>query len=86
MFQIQLPASIVPASLDQLRIGILIFNGHPNPQIAPLIDEWIKEHKRDHGRIYKLMNLDDIVQWIFGYRLMNEFRRALSELGMTPEE
>jgi hypothetical protein len=86
MFQTQFPESIIPAGLYPLWSGILIYNGHPNPQVAPLIDGWLKEQRKDHERIYKLMNLDDIVQWISRDRLVNEFRKALSELGLTPKE
>jgi hypothetical protein len=86
MFQTQFPESIIPAGLDPLWSGILIYNGHPNPQVAPLIEGWLKEQRQDHGRVYKLMNLDDIVQWIYRDRLVNEFRKALDELGLTSEE
>ena len=41
--------------------------------------------RRDLGREFEFMDLDDIVQWIERDRLINEFRAALRELG-TPVE
>ena len=86
MFQTSLPNSIIPDNLHPQRIGILAYNGHPNLQVAPLMDGWLEEQKRDHGREYKFMHLDDIVQCISRERLVNEFRKALSELELTLEE
>jgi len=80
MFQTSLPNSIIPDNLHPQRIGILAYNGHPNLQVAPLMDGWLEEQKRDHGREYKFMHLDDIVQCISRERLVNEFRKAFSEL------
>lgn len=80
MFQTSLPNSIIPNNLNPHRIGILAYNGHPNLHVAPLMDGWLEEQERDHGREYKFMHLDDIVQWIYRDRLVNEFKKALSEL------
>jgi len=46
---------------------------------------WFDSQRRDHGREFKFMNLDDIVQWIERERLINEFRAPLRELGIPIE-
>jgi hypothetical protein len=44
---------------------------------------WSEIQKRDHGRNFRFMDLDDIVQWIERERLVNEFRAALLDLGIS---
>jgi hypothetical protein len=82
MFHTNLPISIVSNGTGPKR-GVLIYTGHANPHVAPLIDGWVEEQRRDHNREYILMNIDSIVQWIADERLWNEFRLALAEVGIT---
>ena len=84
MFQGPLPESIVPNDLNPLHIGILVYNGHPNANVAPLMDGWHEEQRRDHGREYQFIHLDELVQWISRDRLINEFRRAIADVGLDP--
>ena len=64
--------------------GILVCNGHANPNVEPLIAGSLMEQERNHKRNFRFMNLDDLVNWITDNRLVNEFRAALSELGIEP--
>ena len=78
-----LSAIQMPNDVD-LREGILICNGHLNPYVEPVMEGWFQEQKQTHGRTIKFMSLDHLVQWIVNERLINDFRAALSELGLRP--
>jgi len=76
--------------LDELQIngkidsreGILLCNGHANTHVEPLIGPWIKEQARAYGRVFKFMHLDDLVNWITGRGLVNEFKAVASEFDL----
>jgi hypothetical protein len=82
MFLVPLSDFQVPEPVD-IRKGILIANGHANSNVLPVMEGWFKEQKMTHHRDVAFMHLDDFVQWIMKYRLINEFHAALSELGLT---
>jgi hypothetical protein len=65
-----------------LREGILICNGHANAHVEPVMEQWFEEQKRVHGWKLRFMHLDDLVSWIVGGRLVNEFKAALDEIGI----
>jgi len=73
---VQLP--VAPHS----REGILIFNGHLNTYVEPIVAGWIKQQREQLGRSFRIMHLDDVVHWIIDSRLINELRQALAELGI----
>lgn len=81
MFHLNIPDAQLPVTPDS-REGILIFNGHINPQTEPLVQGWLDEQRRDHNRIISIIGLDDIVTWIVNNRLINELRAVLSGLGI----
>ena len=73
MSEFQLPAS-------PLRIeGYLVTNGHANVHVEPVMEGWFEEQQRDHERGITFMHLDDLVDWIFKARLVNELRAVLNE-------
>jgi hypothetical protein len=83
MFLVPLSAIQIQNEVD-LREGILICNGHVNPYVEPVMEGWFQEQKRTHGHIIKFMSLDHLARWIVNERLINDFRIALSELGLRP--
>ena len=84
MFQVDMSNVQLPAELDR-REGVLVFNGHINPYVEPVVEGWIKEQKDDHHRLFTIMHLDSIVRWIAEDNLVNELREALAELGIGIE-
>ena len=72
----------LPVKPDR-REGVLVFNGHINPYVEPVVEGWIKEQRDDHRRSYKTMHLDSIVRWIAEDNLVTELRQALAELGIA---
>jgi hypothetical protein len=85
IFQVDLSALQLPLE-PTVREGVLVFNGHVNPHTEPVVEGWLEEQRRDHGRSYELMNLDALVNWIFSQNLLNELRAALREVGMAVVE
>ena len=81
MFQVDMSGVQLPVKPDR-REGILVFNGHVNSYVEPVIEGWIKEQKDDHHRLFTIMHLDSIVRWIAEDNLVNELRQALAELGI----
>jgi hypothetical protein len=66
------------------REAILICNGHASPHAEPVMEGWFEEQHRAYGRKIKFMHLDAVVNWIVRERLINEFKAALSEVGVQP--
>ena len=64
------------------REVILVCNGHANPFVEPVMENWFKEEKRAHGRDYSFMHLDGLVKWIVEGKLVNEFEAVLRELAI----
>ncbi len=85
IFQVDLSGLQFPVE-PTVRQGVLVFNGHVNPHTEPVVEGWLEEQRRDHGRAYVLMNLDALVNWIFSQNLLNELRAALHELGVSVVE
>ncbi len=84
MFLVPLASIQVQEPVDE-REGILVCNGHANPYVEPIIGPWIEEQARAHGRRFKFMHLDDLVNWIVKDRLVNEFRVVATELGLSTQ-
>jgi hypothetical protein len=82
MFYADISDVQLPAKPDACE-GILIFNGHVHPLTEPLVEGWLAEQERDHGRTFTIMGLDSIVTWIVNNRLTSELREVLSELGIS---
>jgi hypothetical protein len=64
-------------------MGILVWNGHAEPHVEPVIHGWKEDQLRAHQREYDFMNLDRLVNYILDRRLPNALREALSEAGVT---
>ena len=82
MFLVDVPPVQLPAKPTR-REGILIFNGHLNVYVEPVVDKWLAEQERAYGRSFLIMHLDLIVDWIMRKGLLAELRRALEELGVS---
>jgi hypothetical protein len=82
MFQVDMSAVQMPVGPDD-REGILVFNGHLNPYVEPVVDGWLQEQRKDHRRTFTIMHLDSIVRWIVNKNLLNDLREALAELGIA---
>jgi hypothetical protein len=78
MFQVEMSTFQLPALPDTVE-GILICNGHAHPIVEPAMAGWFAEQKRDHGRSFRFMHLDDLVQWIDSQRLYSAFRQVCTE-------
>jgi hypothetical protein len=79
IFQVELSNVQLSTEPDR-REGILIFNGHLNPNVEEPVSGWLAEQRRDHGRSFVVMHLDLIVDWIVRKGLINELRYGLTEL------
>jgi hypothetical protein len=79
LFLVPLESFQVEGPIDS-REGILIFNGHPNAYVEPVISGWIEEKRKVNGWNVRLMNLDDLVKWIVDNKLTSEFRAIVAEL------
>jgi hypothetical protein len=82
MFQVDMSAVQMPVGPDD-REGILVFNGHLNPYVEPVVDGWLQEQRKDHRRTFTIMHLDSIVRWIVNKNLLSDLREALAELGIA---
>jgi len=82
MFLVPLSEFVVGNWSGIVRRGILMCNGHPLSNVLPSMEGWFLEQKRDHGREFEFMHLDDIVNWIVRDGLVNEFRATLAEIGV----
>jgi hypothetical protein len=71
----------IPGEVDSREV-VLVCNGHANPFVEPVMDNWFKEQKRAFGRDYLFMHLDGLVKWIVEGRLVNELEAVLSELAI----
>lgn len=83
MFLAPLSSFQLPQEPDACE-AILICNGHASPHAEPVMERWFKEQERAYGRKIEFMHLDAVVNWIVRERLINEFKAALSELGLRP--
>jgi hypothetical protein len=83
MFLVPLSELQIRGKVDA-REGILVCNGHANLHVEPVMEAWFEEQRRTHGRTFEFMHLDGLVHWIEEERLTNEFKLALSEIGIKP--
>ena len=81
MFLVPMSEFQLPASPQRIE-GYLVTNGHANPYVEPVMEGWFEEQRRDHGRQIAFIHLDELVDWIFKVRLVNELRAALAEEGI----
>ncbi len=81
MYQVDLATFQLPTPPDE-REGILICNAHANTFVEPAMQGWFDEQERVHGRSFRFMHLDQVVNWIDTQRLYGAFRSACSELGL----
>lgn len=79
MYLVPLASLQIGGDVDE-REGILVCNGHENTYIEPVMEGWFAEQRHDHGRRFRFIHLDSLVNWIVDDRLMNEFRAVLNEL------
>jgi len=84
IFLVGIPGLQLSCQVDETE-GILICNGHAQPQVEPTMENWFEQELRDHRHTFRFMHLDDIVNWIHDQRLYNAFRNACAELGLSPE-
>ena len=82
IFQVELASLQLPLAPTR-REGVLVFNGHVHPYAEPVVDGWVEEQERDHGRTYRIDNIDALVSFITANALTNEFRAACDELGIV---
>lgn len=82
MFLVPIGSLQLPASPAR-KIGVLICNGHANPFVEPVMDSWFQEQRDIHGNVIEFRHLDWLVDWITDKRLVNEFKLALADHGIT---
>jgi hypothetical protein len=83
MFLVPLTSMNVTERVDD-RIGVLVCNGHAQPNVDPIMVGWFEQELRDHGHRYEFMHLDNLANWIIQGRLYGAFRAALREEGLGP--
>ena len=81
MFQVDIPSLQLPEEPD-LRIGILIFNGHFNEPAELAAEGWLRVQRRYRERTFRIMHLNTMVDWILRNGLMSALRKALDEFGI----
>jgi hypothetical protein len=47
-----------------------------------VMEDWFDQRRRDHGRDITFMHLDELIDWIFKARLVNELEATLAEEGI----
>jgi hypothetical protein len=82
MFQVPLDSFQLPISIDR-RVGVIVWNGHANPHVEPVIEGWAAEQLRDHCHQFEFMHLDRVVNYIFDHHLVSALREALAEQNVT---
>jgi hypothetical protein len=78
IFQVPLETFQIPFPIHR-RVGILIWNGHVDPYVEPVMQAWKQDQWTAFQRKYEFMHLDDIVNYILDSRLVSAFREALVE-------
>ncbi|HVA45555.1 MAG TPA: hypothetical protein VNH11_04140 [Pirellulales bacterium] len=79
MFQVPLDPFQIHDPVEE-RVAILIWNGHADPHVEPLMAAWKSEQRSAFGRDYEFMHLDDMVNYILENRLITAFRDAIAEI------
>jgi hypothetical protein len=78
MFQVDIPSMLLPVEPD-LRVGILIFNGHFNEPAERAAEGWLRDQRKNRERTFRFMHLNAMVEWILRNGLMSALRKALDE-------
>jgi len=78
VLQIPLESFQIPSPIHQ-RVGILVWNGHADAHVEPVMQAWKQDQWTAFQRDYEFMHLDDIVNFILDSRLVAAFREALAE-------
>jgi len=78
IFQVPLETFQIPSPV-QRRVGILVWNGHADAHVEPVMQAWKQDQWTAFQREYEFMHLDDIVNYILDSRLVSAFREALAE-------
>jgi hypothetical protein len=78
IFQVPLETFQLPLPI-QRRIGILVWNGHADPHVDPVMQQWKQDQLDAFQREYEFMHLDDIVRYVLENRLVTGLRQALAE-------
>jgi hypothetical protein len=81
MFLVDVPSPQLPAEPD-MRIGILIFNGHFNEPAERAAEGWLRVQRQYRERTFRFMHINVMVDWILRNGLMSALRRALDEFGI----
>ena len=81
MFEVDIPSLQLPKAPD-LRIGILIFNGHFNEPAERAADGWLGVQRQYRERTFRIMHLNAMVVWILRNGLVSALREALDEFGI----
>ena len=84
MFQVDMSPVQLPVT-DYPRHGILVFNGHLNTYVEPVVEGWLKEQRLDHGRDFTILHLDALVTWIVDTGLINEIPVGTALAGGPPD-
>lgn len=82
IFQVPLNTFQIHGTVDE-RVGILIWNGHADPHVEPVMKAWRDDQRVAFERVYEFMHLDDVVNYILESRLVTAFREALVEVRAT---
>ncbi len=86
IFDVKDRPSLPENSKNAKKIGILIYNGHPNPITSPVINSWFEVQKTERDRQYEHIHLDAFVNWIIEDKLLTEFRQVLTQLNVPITE
>jgi hypothetical protein len=81
IFQVPLDSFQIPSPVHR-RVGILIWNGHSEAHVEPVMQAWRNDQWTAFQREFEFMHLDDIVTYIVDSRLVSAFREALAEEGI----
>jgi len=82
IFQVPLKESFQTTERIVRRTGILIWNGHAEPHVEPVMEGWKRDQLKAHQRDYDFMNLDRLVNYVLDRGLPSALREALSEAGV----
>jgi hypothetical protein len=63
IFLVRLASANVSKPVD-VRVGVLVCNGHALPNVDPVMLGWFEAQAQDHGRKFEFMHLDDLANWI----------------------
>lgn len=81
MFQVPLEALGLPASIDEQE-GILVCNAHVSPYAEPIVRGWMQDQFMKFGRTYRIMHIDDLVNYVRDNQLGGALRNALRQEGL----